>query len=64
MNIEPGMLVKTLSGKLVITDNQIEPGYWYCDDGHTYLAVTFREISDDERESYVVSQSSNALAKE
>jgi hypothetical protein len=57
MKVESGMLVKTLSGGIVKTETQNQPGYWYCDDGRTYLAVTLREISDTERASYVLSHS-------
>jgi hypothetical protein len=52
MNIEQGMLVKTLSSNIVKTQNQVELAYWLCDDGRTYLAVTLREVSSDERETY------------
>lgn len=64
MNIESGMLVKTLSGSIVTTGHEIEPGYWYCDDGRTYLAVTFREFSDDEREVHAFSHTSQDASGE
>ena len=60
MNIEPGMLVKTSGCRVIKTANLIEPGYWVGDDGHTYLKVTFREISDEERQEYIHSQSKDS----
>jgi hypothetical protein len=64
MNIEPGMLVKSSGGSLIKTANLIEPGYWACDDGHTYLEVTFCEISDDERKTYAYSQNKDGGSPE
>jgi hypothetical protein len=55
MNIEQGILVKTLSSSIVKTQNQKEPCYWFCNDGRTYLTATLREVSKDEHDQYVVS---------
>jgi hypothetical protein len=52
MDIQSGILVKTLSGSIVKTEKQEEPGYWSCNDGRIYLAAAFREITDSEREIY------------
>ena len=64
MNIEHGILVKTLSGTIVKADNQIEPGYWYCDDGLIHLGASFRDVSEDERKLYSVSRNSKETAVE
>jgi hypothetical protein len=64
MNIEPGMLVKSSGGSLIRTETLIEPGYWACDDGRTYLEVTFREVSDEERQEYAHSQNKDGGSPE
>jgi hypothetical protein len=64
MDIEKGMLVKTLSGTIVKTDNQISPGYWYCEDSLIHLGVSLSEVSEDERKLYFVSHNRKETAVE
>jgi hypothetical protein len=52
MKIEQGMLVKTLKGSIVKTENQPVPGYWSCDDGGIYLEAALRETNPVERKHY------------
>jgi hypothetical protein len=59
MNIQPGVIVKTLSGSLVKIEKQAEPGYWYCDDGRIHLGASFRKAGQDERKLYSLSHNND-----
>lgn len=57
MKIEPGILVKTLSGHIVKTEKEAAPGYWQCNDGRIHWGAAFRETSEAERTLYSASHS-------
>jgi hypothetical protein len=57
MNIESGMLVKTLSGTVVKVEKELLKGYWRCDDGRMHLGQALREVDADEASRYAAAQS-------